>query len=70
MTNQDNLGKQRADTIISGEPMRLKDNYHIFAIITIVFWSLGFVFTRLANSIGTARFPCCLTLNLTAERDP
>jgi drug/metabolite transporter (DMT)-like permease len=28
--------------------MKLKDNYHIFAIITIVFWSLGYVFTRLA----------------------
>ena len=28
--------------------MKLKDNFHIFAIITIIFWSSGFVFTRLA----------------------
>ena len=28
--------------------MKLKDNYHIYAIITIIFWSCGFVFTRLA----------------------
>jgi len=28
--------------------MRLKDNYHLYAIITIIFWSCGFVFTRLA----------------------
>jgi drug/metabolite transporter (DMT)-like permease len=28
--------------------MKLKDNYHVFALITIIFWSLGYVFTRLA----------------------
>ncbi|MCL2244462.1 MAG: DMT family transporter [Treponema sp.] len=28
--------------------MKLKDNYHIYAVITIFFWSCGFVFTRLA----------------------
>jgi len=28
--------------------MKLRDNYHIFAIITIFFWSSAFVFTRLA----------------------
>jgi len=28
--------------------MNLKANYHIYAIITIIFWSLAFVFTRLA----------------------
>jgi len=28
--------------------MKLKDNFHIFGIITILCWSLGYVFTRLA----------------------
>jgi len=28
--------------------MKFKDNFHIYAIITIIFWSSGFVFTRLA----------------------
>jgi len=28
--------------------LRLKDNYHIFSIITIIFWSSAYVFTRLA----------------------
>ncbi|MEA5060419.1 MAG: DMT family transporter [Candidatus Pelethousia sp.] len=28
--------------------MKLKDNYHPYAIITIIFWSLAFVLTRLA----------------------
>ena len=27
---------------------RLKDNYHIYAFFTVIFWSCGFVFTRLA----------------------
>nr|AGS53448.1 membrane protein [uncultured bacterium contig00027] len=33
--------------------MRLKDNYHLFAIITILFWSSAFVFTRLALKFFT-----------------
>jgi len=28
--------------------MKLRDNFHIYAIITIIFWSSAFVFTRLA----------------------
>ena len=28
--------------------MKLKDNFHPFAIMTILFWSLAYVFTRLA----------------------
>jgi len=28
--------------------MKLKDNYHIYALITVLFWSSAFVFTRLA----------------------
>ena len=28
--------------------MKIKDNYHIYAIITIIFWSSAFVLTRLA----------------------
>jgi len=28
--------------------MKLKDNFHLFAIITIIFWSSAYVFTRLA----------------------
>jgi len=28
--------------------MKLKDNYHVFAMITILFWSSAYVFTRLA----------------------
>jgi drug/metabolite transporter (DMT)-like permease len=28
--------------------MNIKDNFHFYAIITIVFWSLAYVFTRLA----------------------
>jgi len=42
--------------------MKLRDNFHIFAIITIVFWSLAYVFTRLALkhfsplSLGALRY--------------
>jgi drug/metabolite transporter (DMT)-like permease len=28
--------------------MRLKDSYHPYAIVTIIFWSLAYVFTRMA----------------------
>ena len=28
--------------------MKVRDNYHIYALITIIFWSLGYVLTRLA----------------------
>jgi len=28
--------------------MRLKDNFHLFSIITIIFWSSAYVFTRMA----------------------
>ena len=28
--------------------MKLKDNYHVYASITIIFWSAAYVFTRLA----------------------
>lgn len=34
--------------------MNLKDNYHIYAIITIVFWSLAYVLTRLMMESFTA----------------
>jgi len=30
--------------------MKIKDNFHIYAIITIIFWSLAYVWTRLALS--------------------
>jgi drug/metabolite transporter (DMT)-like permease len=47
--------------------MKLKDNFHPFAIITILFWSSGFVFTRLGlrfftpHSLGFLR---CLAASL------
>jgi len=28
--------------------MRLKENFHVYAIITVIFWSFAYVFTRLA----------------------
>jgi drug/metabolite transporter (DMT)-like permease len=34
--------------------MRLKDSYHIYAIITIIFWSLAYVLTRLMMQSFTA----------------
>ncbi len=42
--------------------MKLKDNYHAYAIITIIFWSLAYVLTRLmmqnftAFSLGFLRY--------------
>ena len=30
--------------------MRLRDNFHVYAIITIIFWALAYVLTRLALS--------------------
>jgi len=33
--------------------MKLKDNFHLFAIITIIFWAPAFVFTRLALRVFT-----------------
>jgi drug/metabolite transporter (DMT)-like permease len=34
--------------------MRIKDSFHLYALITIVFWALAFVFTRLALQFFTA----------------
>ena len=34
--------------------MNLKDNFHTYAIITVIFWSLGYVFTRLTIQYFTA----------------
>ncbi len=34
--------------------MKLKDNYHIYAITTIIFWSFVFVFTRILSKSFTA----------------
>lgn len=34
--------------------MKLKDNYHIYAITTIIFWSLAYVLTRLTLQYFTA----------------
>ena len=42
--------------------MKLKDNYHLYSIITIIFWSSAYVFTRLALryftplSLGVLRY--------------
>jgi len=42
--------------------MKIRDNFHIYAIITIIFWSLAYVFTRLAllhfsaESLGFLRY--------------
>jgi drug/metabolite transporter (DMT)-like permease len=53
--------------------MKLKDNYHPYAIITIIFWSAAYVFTRLAlryfspYSLGFLRyFIASLSLIVTA----
>jgi drug/metabolite transporter (DMT)-like permease len=57
--------------------MKIRDNFHIYAIITIIFWSLAYVFTRLAllhfsaESLGFLRYliaSCALFIAVIATK--
>jgi len=57
--------------------MKIRDSYHIYAVITIIFWSLAYVFTRLALlhfsalSLGFLRYfiaSCALIIVVMATR--
>lgn len=57
--------------------MKIKDSFHIYAIITIIFWSLAYVFTRMAlryfsaYSLGFLRYfvaSCALIIVVIATK--
>ena len=57
--------------------MKIRDSFHIYAVITIIFWSLAYVFTRLAllhfsaSSLGFLRYfiaSCALIVAVIATK--